>query len=122
MEVRVVAAEVLAKSIRVVLGSLWGGLLVVCGLWLVGGPSGFWPSAAGESGSAFALAARAGVPAWWAGVASVAAGQFVFLAVAADRLCPMNNRRLADVFQTAWTGVFAIGVVGALVTVFGANG
>lgn len=116
MEVRVVAAEVLAKSIRVVLGTLWGGVLVVCGLWLVGGPSGFWPIAAG---SAFD---RAGVPAWWAGIASVAAGQFVFLAVAADRLCPMNNRRLADLLQTAWTGVFALGVVGALVTVFGANG
>lgn len=109
------AAEVLAKSARVTVGTLWGGVLVVCGLWLVGGPSGLWPTQA-TGGSA------GGASAWWAGVACVAAGQFVFLAVAADRLCPMNNRRLPDVLQTAWTGLFVVGVLGALVTVFGTRG
>lgn len=103
-------AEVLAKSFRVLLGTLWGGVLVVCGLWLVGGPRGLMPSAwNGAHGGA--------ASAWWAGVACLAAGQFVFLAVVADRLCPMNNRRLADVLQTAWTGVFALGVLGTLLTV-----
>lgn len=114
LEIRVVSVQVLAKSARVGLGALWGGVLVLCGLWLVGGPQGLWPEGVEMRGL--------GAMTWWAGVASWSAGQFVFLSVAADRLCPMNDRRLPDALQYLCAGVCGIGVVGVLVSMIGAGG
>ncbi|MFM9957964.1 MAG: hypothetical protein ACKVZJ_07795 [Phycisphaerales bacterium] len=111
MEIRVVSVQVLAKSARVTLGSLWGGVLVLCGLWLVGGPRGLWLNGAAAVGAAT----------WWAGLAAVSAGQYVFLTVAADRLCPMSDRRLPNALQYLCAGAFGIGVVGVLVSNLGAS-
>ncbi len=105
------SVSVLAKSARVLLGTLWGGVLVLCGLWLVGGPSGLWPDRVLDVDAS----------SWWAGVAAIAGGQYVFLTVAADRLCPMNDRRLPDALQYLSAGALGIGVIGVLVSMIGAS-
>lgn len=105
------SAPVLAKCARVGLGSLWGAVLVLCGLWLVGGPRGMWPNGA----------ASAGATAWWGGLGAFSAGQYVFLTIAADRLCPMPDRRLPNALQYLCAGVFGIGVVGVIVSQLGAS-
>jgi len=43
----------------------------------------------------------------WGAAASIAAGQFVFLALVADRLCPLTRRRLADVLELTFAAICA---------------
>lgn len=91
---------------RILIGTAWAGSLVVAGIATL---VGSWST--GEAG-------RLGV---FGGVAAIAAGQFVFLYVVADRLCPMNNRRPADALQILAAAVFALALLGCLVTLFGGS-
>lgn len=63
------------------LGTLWAACLVATGLWAMGG---------------------SGQETWmlfWAGGAGVAAGNFVFMEVVADRLLPRARRGIVDAVE-----------------------
>jgi hypothetical protein len=68
------------------LGTLWAGCLVLTGLYALG-LGGGWQS--GTSAS------------WWAGAAALAAGNFVFMEVVADRLMPAAPRPMITVCEAA---------------------
>lgn len=69
------------------LGAVWAGALVVLGLWVIAGARGV-PAGSGRS--------------WiWGGALMVAAGQFVFMVVVADWLCPPRRPMLAHVVEAA---------------------
>jgi len=80
------------------LASGWAGALVVWGLWLLGGGGG----ARSALGSARVVG----------GVAAIAAGQFVFMVLVADRVFPGMGRRPA-VWWTELASVVAV-VLGLL--------
>lgn len=95
------ALPVMVRAARVCLGSAWGGLLVIAGLWMLR--------------SGLAAASREGAMLVWGGGAMISAGEYVFLCVVADRLCPMKDRRLGDALQIVTAGTFAVCVLGFLV-------
>lgn len=82
------------------LGTLWAGCLVVTGLYTLG--LGGWRG--GSSAS------------WWAGVAALAAGNFVFMEVVADRLMPAAPRPMITLCEAgaAATMLAALAVAAAL--------
>lgn len=100
------APTVLAKWARVIAGTVWGGLGVVVGLWLL--EVRLQTVSAGWRGLEL-----------WGGLAALSAGEYVFLCIAADRLCPMNNRRVADVLQLALAGTCAVCLACCVISVFG---
>ncbi|MBN8645498.1 MAG: hypothetical protein J0L61_09705 [Planctomycetes bacterium] len=102
-------AAVLVGGARALLGVAWGGLLVVCGLWLLGGLR----IGAADGGEVVWMFAP-GRTEWWAGLMAIAAGEFVFLCVACDRLCPMKSRRLPDWLQLCCAGGFVVCLVGVV--------
>lgn len=99
-------ATVLAKWTRIGVGTVWAGLVFLVGLWLLrlrqSTPDPYW--------SGIEL---------WGGLAAVSAGEYVFLCVAADRLCPMTNRRLPDTLELSLAAVCAGCLVGCVVTLLG---
>lgn len=78
-----------------VLGALWAACLVLTGLYAMG-LSGGW--GAGRSAT------------WWAGLAAVAAGNFVFMEVVADRLTPAAPRPMINICEA----FAALAMLGAL--------
>lgn len=83
------------------LGTLWAMLLVIGGAVVASSPPAEW----GWMGSATRLG----------GMAAVAGGQFVFLVVVADRLCPGANRTVVASVEGIAGGLFALFLVGAFV-------
>lgn len=81
----------------------WALLLTVAGLWLATIGASQWPS--------MATACRLG------GLASLAAGQFVFACLVADRVFPAADRRLVLGFEILTCLALLLGVLGVIVTV-----
>jgi hypothetical protein len=92
------AAHTAIFSTLILLGVAWGGCLVVMGL--------------------FALAAEPtpGSPLMWLGVSGIAAGNFVFMEVVADRVIRPARRRALDASEAgaACCFVLALAAAGAL--------
>ncbi|MFG0292783.1 MAG: hypothetical protein ACIAQF_08020 [Phycisphaerales bacterium JB065] len=86
-----------ALGIRVgliVIGSLWAITLILMGVKLAISP---WPEIPREA-------------ALWFGIASVAAGEFLFMYIVADRLFPKRRKLLSDLFEQATACVFVLGL------------
>lgn len=83
------------------LGTLWAMVLVIGGAVVAAAP----PSAWGWMGGAARLA----------GLTAIAGGQFVFLVVVADRVCPGANRGVVASVEGIAGGLFALGLVGVVV-------
>lgn len=77
-----------------VLGTIWAMVLVIGGAVVAVHPPAAW----GWMGPA----ARLG------GLAAIAGGQFVFLVVVADRLCPGANRAVVASVEGIAGGLFAV--------------
>jgi hypothetical protein len=82
----------------------WGATLCILGL-------------AWSAESQSALLAPGAVRA--AGLAGLAAGQFVFMVLVADRWFPRASRRFVRVAEAITFGVFAVGLLAALALAWG---
>jgi len=82
------------------LATLWAGVLVVLGMWVMFSLSRRMPLLAPVLQSG--------------GLAAIAGGQFVFMAWVADRLLPGAARRLVGPMEVACFLVFVAGLVGTL--------
>jgi hypothetical protein len=80
----------------VLLGVAWSACLVLSGLVAL--------ASAGR-------AAPFGPLLFWAGVAGIAAGNFVFMEVVADRLVHPRRRRVLDAFELLMGGAMLVAVV-----------
>lgn len=78
--------------------TVWAGVMVVDGLWLLADGPARWPLVP-------PVAPRLG------GVILVAAGQFLFMYLVADRWFPRASRALVWPLELAATGVLVVGVV-----------
>ncbi len=83
---------------------VWGATLCVLGL-------------AWASDSQTSLLAPGAIRA--AGLAGLAAGQFVFMVLVADRWFPRASRRFVRVAEAITFGVFVVGLVAALTLAWG---
>lgn len=97
-------ARRLSLGCVIAVGAVWAACLVIGGLWFV-----------------FDLS-RAIPPAGWGvvvvGLGFIAAGEFVFLALVADKLFPRMGRRMgAWAVQMALFGVFLVSITCAVVAV-----
>ncbi|MEA5557614.1 hypothetical protein [Nodularia spumigena] len=81
----------------------WALLLTVAGLWLATIGASQWPSMS--------------APCLLGGLASLAAGQFVFACLVADRVFPGADRRLVLGFEILTCVALLLGVLGVIVTV-----
>ena len=84
-------------SIRIGLigiGTLWAITLVLMGVKLAVSP---WPEIPRES-------------ALWFGIASIAAGEFLFMYIVADRVFPKRRKVLSDLMEQATAGIFVLGL------------
>jgi hypothetical protein len=46
----------------------------------------------------------------WFGIASIAAGEFLFMYLVADRVFPKRRRVLSDLLEQATAGIFVLGL------------
>lgn len=76
------------------IGTLWAITLILMGVKLAVSP---WPAVPRES-------------ALWFGIASIAAGEFLFMYIVADRLFPNRRRFLTDLVEQATAGIFVLGL------------
>lgn len=88
-----------ALTVRVLTGTAWAGALIIAGLVVASAAMG--SSAVIGNGTAR-----------WGALALIAAGEFVFLVVVADRLCPMTDRRIPEAMLTLARWTFYAGVLG----------
>jgi hypothetical protein len=88
----------LARWILFWAGGLWGGSLVMTGLWLALSPPGQWPISAGP------VACRV------AGVSVMAMGLFVFMCLVADRVFPGMGRRFGWRVEFVMIGIAVVGL------------
>ncbi|MEC9374667.1 MAG: hypothetical protein VYC34_12520 [Planctomycetota bacterium] len=93
--------RILNMTALVALGSLWAGILVVIGAMLVAGAMPGGLAAPQLRGVASIL-----------GLTFLAAGEFVFLVLVADRLFPKASPRLTRVVEAAVGGLLLFGVAG----------
>lgn len=84
-----------------VLGTIWAMVLVIGGAVVAVSPPDAW----GWMG----LGSRLG------GIAAIAGGQFVFLVVVADRLCPGANRAVVASVEGISGGLFAVALLATIV-------
>jgi hypothetical protein len=77
-----------------VIGTLWAIALILMGVKLAVSP---WPEVPRES-------------ALWFGIAAIAAGEFLFMYIVADRLFPHRRRLLTDTLEQATAGIFVLGL------------
>jgi len=78
------------------LGTLWAGLLVVGGGLMVARSGAFWPGVQPATVCA--------------GLTGVAAGEFVFAVIVADRLFPQASRRVTATVETTAGGLLVVGL------------
>lgn len=83
------------------LGTIWAMVLVIGGAVVASHPPAAWDW--------MGPAARFG------GFAAIAGGQFVFLVIVADRLCPGANRGVVASVEGISGGLFALSLAGTLV-------
>ncbi len=76
------------------MGTLWAITLILMGVKLAVSP---WPEIPRES-------------ALWFGIASIAAGEFLFMYIVADRVFPRRRRVLSDLLEQATAGIFVLGL------------
>jgi len=76
------------------MGTLWAITLILMGVKLAVSP---WPEIPRES-------------ALWFGIASIAAGEFLFMYIVADRVFPRRRRVLSDLMEQATAGIFVLGL------------
>lgn len=76
------------------MGTLWAITLILMGVKLAVSP---WPEIPRES-------------ALWFGIASIAAGEFLFMYIVADRVFPNRRRVLSDLLEQATAGIFVLGL------------
>lgn len=76
------------------IGTLWAITLVLMGVKLAVSP---WPEVPRES-------------ALWFGIASIAAGEFLFMYIVADRVFPRRRKVLSDLLEQTTAGVFVLGL------------
>ena len=76
------------------MGTLWAITLILMGVKLAVSP---WPEIPRES-------------ALWFGIASIAAGEFLFMYIVADRAFPNRRRVLSDLLEQATAGIFVLGL------------
>ncbi|MFU8828369.1 MAG: hypothetical protein ACNA8P_02940 [Phycisphaerales bacterium] len=84
-------------SIRLALlsiGTLWAVILIMMGVKLAASP---WPGMPRES-------------ALWFGIASIAAGEFLFMYIVADRVFPKRRKVLSDLLEQMTAGIFVLGL------------
>lgn len=89
------------------LGAVWAGALVVLGLWVVARAQG--------------ISAGSGRSWVWGGLLMVFAGQFVFMVVVADWICPPRRPLLAHVVEAAAALATVCSGLGVAFSVFGAG-
>lgn len=78
--------------------TVWAGVMVVAGLWLLADGPGRWPLLP-------PVAPRLG------GVILLAAGQFLFMSLVADRWFPRADRRVVWPLEVAATLILALGAI-----------
>ncbi|MFI4915525.1 MAG: hypothetical protein ACIAS6_03325 [Phycisphaerales bacterium JB060] len=87
----------LSTLLLALVATVWGGALVVAGLWLVFSAGPRWPMFS--------------VPAALGGWTAVAMGTFVFMFLVADRVFPRAGRAVGWAIEVALVAVFCIGLV-----------
>jgi hypothetical protein len=98
-------ARVLA-ALRVALGTIWAAAACLLGLWLV--------SLAWAESSTSAAGITPGSPLTFAlvgGIALFAMGQFVFVTVVADRLCPGARRLITYPVHLVLAAMYLLGLL-----------
>lgn len=78
----------------ILIGTLWAITLVFMGVKLAVSP---WPEVPRES-------------ALWFGIAAIAAGEFLFMYIVADRLFPSRRKLVSDLLEQVTAGVFVLGL------------
>lgn len=78
----------------IAIGTLWAITLILMGVKLAVSP---WPGIPREA-------------ALWFGIASIAAGEFLFMYIVADRVFPRRRKILSDLLEQATAGVFVLGL------------